>query len=83
MVADPAESVRHGFAHDRDLCSAVVEQVCILVHSGFPVTLPIALSGRGIQLAHGFPVRNCGQSSFQQDERVDVRWGIDRELQGN
>ncbi len=53
------------------------------VRSGFPVALPVALSGRDVQLAHGFPARNRGQGSFQQDERVDVRWSVEGELQGN
>jgi hypothetical protein len=53
------------------------------VHSGFPVALPVALGGRDIQLAHDLPVRNGGQSSFQQGERVDAHWGVGRELQRN
>jgi hypothetical protein len=53
------------------------------VRSGFPVALPVALSGRGVQLAHGFPARNRGQGSFQENERVDVRWSVDGKLQGN
>src|SRR6266516_1811705 len=53
------------------------------VHSGFPVTLPIALNGCSIQFTHGLPVRNGGQSSLQEDERVDAHRGISRELQGN